>query len=294
MSFTNIETAFVQQYGQTVMMLAQQKESRLRNAVMVEPVTGENAFFDQYGETSMQPVNNRLGDTPLVDTAFQRRRVSLQDFDVANAVDSFDKVRMLVDPTSPVVAAQAYAAGRKIDELIIASAFSAAATGKTGSTSVSFPAGNVIAVNDWTYGTGTGNSGLTISKLILAKQKLDANEADINDRYIACRSFQVANLLNTVEATSSDYNSVKALVNGEIDTFMGFKFIRTELIQQDSNNYYRVIAFQKQGLGLAIGKDVMSRISERGDKRYAWQAYTCLTMGATRIEEDRVLEIKCV
>lgn len=44
-----ITTAMVEQYSGNVAHLAQQKGSRLRNAVRVETVVGKNAFFEQIG-----------------------------------------------------------------------------------------------------------------------------------------------------------------------------------------------------------------------------------------------------
>lgn len=294
MSFTNPPVSFVQQYGQNVYMLAQQMESRLRNMVVTETVTGEVAFFEQYDTTAMEVVNARLSDTPLRDTNFQRRRVALTDFVNAQATDMFDRVRTLIDPLNPIVKAQAAAAGRQIDSIITGAFFAPALTGKTGSTTVNFPAGQVVAVNSWAHGTGSGNAGLTISKLIEAKRIMDANEVEMDNRCLVLGARQLADLLGTTEATSADYNTVKALVYGEIDTFMGFKFVRTELLPTDGSGFRRVCAFQKNSVGLGIGKDITAKISELPAKNYAVQAYVAMTMGATRLQEKGVVEIKCI
>jgi len=52
-------------------------------------------------------------------------------------------------------------------------------------------------------------------------------------------------------------------------------------------------AFAQDGLKLAVGKDVMARIDERNDKSYSTQVYYCATFGATRMEENKVVEIAC-
>jgi len=96
-----------------------------------------------------------------------------------------------------------------------------------------------------------------------------------------------------ISAASADYNSVRALVSGEIDTFMGFKFIRTEQINVDSSADQLVMCFHRAGIGLAIFDDVKARISERPDKRYSTQVYYEMTIGAARLEEERVVEIAC-
>ena len=96
-----------------------------------------------------------------------------------------------------------------------------------------------------------------------------------------------------ISAASADYNSVRALVSGEIDTFMGFKFIRTEQINVDSSSDQLVMCFHRAGIGLAVFDDVKARISERPDKRYSTQVYYEMTIGAARLEEERVVEIAC-
>ena len=200
---------------------------------------------------------------------------------------------MLIDPTSPYAQNAGFALGRKMDEIIIAGAFGTVYTGKTGSTSVTFPASQQIAVN-YVESGGATNSGLTIGKLRRAKQILDQNETDPSDpRYIICTAKQINDLLQTTEVTSADYNSVKALVQGDVNSFMGFEFIRTELVETDSNSYRRVICYSKSGLLLAVGADINVDIGPRRDKRNSTQVYCSASFGTVRMEEEKVLEIKC-
>ena len=100
-------------------------------------------------------------------------------------------------------------------------------------------------------------------------------------------------MLGTTQITSSDFNSVKALVQGDIDTFMGFRFIRSERLGTDANGNRQVLAFTNTSMGLALGKDIQTKISERADKNYSTQVYLCMTIGATRVEDEKVLEIAC-
>lgn len=60
-----------------------------------------------------------------------------------------------------------------------------------------------------------------------------------------------------------------------------------------ASNIRTCFAWAQDGLMLAVGKDVMSRIEERADKSYSTQVYYCQTMGATRMEEDKVVQILC-
>lgn len=288
-----ITTAFVQQYRANIAHLLQQKGSRLRPHVRNESQKAEFDFYDRIGATSATEVTGRHQDTPLTNVPHDRRRVSLRDFDWADLIDRQDKIRMLADPTSPYVQNAAMALGREMDKVILEAAFGSVYTGKTGSQSVTFPTTQQIAVNYVESGSAS-NTGLTIAKLRMAKQKLDAAENDPSDpRFIVCTAQQVTDLLKTTEVTSSDFNTVRALVQGEINSFMGFQFIRTELVNTDSSGYRRVLAYAKSGLLLAIGQDLTTDIGPRRDKRNSTQVYAAASFNATRMEEEKVVEIKC-
>lgn len=281
---TQVTTAFVQQYSANVQMLSQQMGSRLRDAVRVENITGKNAFFDQVGKATAQKRVTRHADTPQIDTPHARRRVSLVDYEYADLIDDQDKVRMLIDPTSSYAMAAAAAMGRAIDDEIIAAALGTAYTGETGSTATSLPAAQQIA---------NGSADLSVAKLREAKKILDLSDVDPSiPRYIAVGPDQVEALLADTNVTSSDFNTVKALVQGEVNQFMGFNFIVTNRLAK-SGNIRSCFAWAEDGLALAVGRDVMARIDERNDKGYATQVYYCMSIGSTRMEEEKVVQIDC-
>jgi len=280
----NITTAFVQQYSNNVQMLSQQKGSLLRNTVRVESVVGENAFFDQIGSVTAVTPHTRHANTPLSDSPHSRRRVSLVDYEWADLIDNQDKLRSLIDPTSSYALAAAYAIGRATDDLIIAAASGTASTGVAGATSTVLPAAQII--------TEAATAGLTIAKLRNAKKILDLGNVDPSiSRYIVVGPNQVADLLGDTSVTSSDFNTVKALVNGEINTFMGFNFIMSNRLSIASSKR-KVIAYVQDGLLLAQAGGITSRIDERADKSYSTQVYAAATMGATRMEEAKVVTIE--
>ncbi len=286
-----ITTAFVEQYSANVQHLAQQKGSRLRSAVMTETVVGKNAFFEQIGATSARVRTSRHSDTPRVDTPHARRRLSLVDYDWADLIDNEDRVRMLIDPTSPYSQAAANAMGRAMDDAIIDAADGTANTGVAGATSTSLPAAQVVNVQ---VGIDpAADTGLNVGKLRGAKEILDQAEIEDEDRFIALNAKQLKNLLAETEITSSDYNIVKALVHGEVDTFLGFSFIRTQRIENDDNSDNKVLFWNKKGIMLGIGSNPTAKISERDDKNYATQVFYSMSIGATRMEEARVGYIEC-
>ena len=280
-----ITTAFVEQYKSNVFHLAQQKGSKLRDAVRTESIVGKSHFFERIGSTAAVKRTSRHADTPRVDTPHSRRKVTMDDYDWADLIDDSDKVRLLISPQSEYAKAGAYAMGRTMDDVIIAAATGNAFGGVSGGSTIGLPAGQKIA---------HGSTGLTIAKLISAKEKLDAANVDPDEaRTLVCSAKQISDLLGTTQITSSDFNSVKALVQGDIDTFMGFRFIRSERLGTDSNGNRQVLAFTNSSMGLALGKDIQTKISERADKNYSTQVYLCMTIGATRVEDEKVLEIAC-
>lgn len=283
---TQITTAFVSQFSSNIQMLSQQMGSLLRNAVDVETVNGEKAFFDQVGSAAAVLRTSRHADTPLIDTPHSRRMVTMSDYEYADLVDDQDKVRLLVDPTSTYARAAAAAMGRAMDDVIISAALGTALTGKDGSTSTAFDtSNNQIAA---------GGTGLTLAKLIEAKEILDSGDVDPSiPRYIAVSPKQISNLLNSTVVTSADYNTVKALAMGEINSFVGFNFIVTNRLGVDGASARRVIAWAMDGLKLAVGREPTARIDERADKSYATQIYYAMTLGATRMEEKKVVEVLC-
>ena len=283
---SQITTAFVEQYSANIQMLSQQMGSLLRDAVRIESIVGKDAYFDQIGKVTAQLKVSRHSDTPQIDTPHSRRRCSLADYEFADLIDQQDKVRLLIDPTSSYAKAAAYAMGRAMDDVIIAAALGTANTGVSGGTAVALPAANITAV-----GTGGANT-MNIAKLALAKQKLDAGDVDPSiKRHIVVSPTEIQDLLNNTTVTSSDFNTVKALVQGEIDSFMGFKFHVSNRLVKNAAGNTQCIAFAEDGILLATGKDVTAKIDERADKSYATQVYYCQTIGATRMEEAKVISV---
>ena len=287
MSF-EVTTAFVQQYTSNVSLLLQQRGSKLRDAVTMASYTGKAAkAVEQIGSVTAQKRTTRHGDTPLISTPHDARWVFPTDYEWADLIDDQDKLRMLIDPTNPYAINGAYALGRALDQDIIESALGTAKTGENGTTNTAFDTTN--------QQIASGAAGLTIAKLREAKKILLENEVDVDmdPLFMAVTAKQLDDLLGTTEITSSDYNTVKALVQGQVDTFMGFKFIQTELLGVDSSSDRRIFAWAKSGLHTGMWNDISGRISERDDKGYANQVYVSGTFGSTRTEEGKVVEILC-
>ncbi len=287
-----ITTAFVNAFRANIDIGLQQKGSRLRNFVRMEPQHANKEFYDRITATAAVRVTTRHGDTPLIATPHDRRMVTLNDYDWADLVDNIDKLRMLADPTSAYAQNAIYALGRAIDDEIIAAASGTAYTGVSGATSTVLPNGSKVAVTYNEDGTTTSRN-LTIGKLRRARFLLDSQEAaEDGALVIVVTASQLQSLLRTTEVTSSDYNTVRALVNGEINTYLGFNFVRTERLAVASS-LRKCLAWSRGAMLLAVGEDTRVSIDKRPDKRNATQVYASLSIGSTRMWEEKVVEITC-
>ena len=290
-----ITTAFVNQYRANVELLLQQKGSIFRPLMRNEVQSAEFDYYDRIGAVTAVENTSRHGDTPLMTTPHDRRRLSLRDYDWADLIDKKDRIRLLMDPTSPYAVNASLAIGRAFDDAAITAFFDTAYSGKAGATSVPFPSGDIIAVDYVESGTAV-NSGLTIAKLRKARTELAESLVDKDEpRFIALMAKQMQDLLQTTEITSSDYNTVKALVQGEVNTFMGFMFVETQRLNLDvaGGTERRLPCWSYTGMLAAIGAEMTAQITERADKRYSTQVYVSASFGFSRMEEGKVKQILC-
>ena len=283
---SQVTTAFVEQYKSNVMDLVQQKGSRLRSAVMSDTVQGKKKFYEQVGTTNAQLRTSRHADSPLVNTPHLRRSMTLEDYEWGDLIDNADRVRLLIDPTDAYARNAAWAMGRAMDDVIITALLGTSYTGVSGGTSTALPSTQKIAHN---------STGLTIEKLITARKIFNSNDLDTDEQlYMAVNAAMLEDLLLETEVQSADYNTVKALVRGEIDTFLGFKFIHTERLGTDATPNRQCIAWAKSGIQLGIGADIKASVAPRADKSFSTYVYYSMCLGATRLEEEKVVEIAVV
>lgn len=281
-----ITEAFVQQYKGNVIHLSQQKASRLAGSVRTESITGKRHFFERLAKTAAVKRTTRHGDTPLVMSVHSRRAVSLVDYEWADLVDQADKIRLLINPQSEYAMNAAKALERAKDDEIIAAFGGSAWSGETGGTEVVFDTSNQEIV--------VGAASMTLAKLLEAKEMLDAADVDPDEpRYIVLSPQEMTALLNTTEVKSADYNSVKALVQGQLNSFMGFEFILSNRLGVASDGDRYCYAWARSGMALAMGQDIVTRITERDDKSYSTQVFVSGTFGATRVEDEKVVRIIC-
>lgn len=296
MSF-QVTEAMVQQYGTNFRTLFQQRQSRLAPWCQLEGgIVGQSKSVERIGKAEAYDITSRHADTKYVEVPHSRRWLDLQDKGWAELVDEMDKIRMLADPTSPYASLAVMALNRQKDDIILAAARGNA---RSNTGLIALPSSQKIAV---------GGTSLTLAKLLATKEILDANEVDDDQsmaldgqsnseqsaRVIVVNAKMLTNLYGTTEIKSIDYNNVKALAQGQIDTFLGFKFVRSERLYRDSTvNTRFAVAFSKSCIGLGIGKDIVSSIDPLPGKNYSVQVYARMSIAATRLEDEGVVEIGC-
>lgn len=287
-----ITKAFVQEYKANTELLLQQKDSRFAMCVTSDSYHGKQAsVVEQFGETAARKRSQRYQDTPNMDVPQEKRWVVPSDYDWGRMVDKVDQLRMIIDPTSPLAMAGAAAMQRAKDDEIIAAFFAASVTGEDAETTETFDTTNYqVAVN-----TGGTASSINVAKLQLAREQLmRANKGQLDETpYCAISSYEHAALLKEIEVTSRDFNGGQpVLVNGTVDMFMGFRFVITERLAISGGN--RLIpAWVPSGMHLGTWEDIQAKITERADKSYAWQVYLNETIGATRLQQGKVIQILC-
>jgi len=288
-----IETAFFRKYAAGIELLAQQIKSVLEPYVRVEKGEGEAQFYDQIGAVMMVEKTGRAVPIPTIDTPHSRRMVAPRDFYMRDFIDTFDRLKVFNDPANAYTEAFVAAGQRTKDKMIIDAALGDSATGKTGSEIVPFPAGNIVP---------EGGTGFTFAKvqegirILRSKNAIDQGE----DVCCAYTSFQEKEFLNEDEVKSFDYNTMKALVEGEAGTFYTVHFKRIEDINTDASGRMlpivatarRCLMWAKRGILLAKWKDIYGKMSFI-DERESYQVMAGLSANATRMQESKVIAIDC-
>ncbi len=309
MSF-EITEAFVNEFHSNVIHLAQQKGSKFQSKVRNESQGGESDFFDRIGAVDAEKKVGRHSDTTYMNTPHSRRRVTTSPYFFSDLIDKEDKVKVLNSPESEYLIAALNALGRGKDDEIIAAALGSAWGGDKGQTEIVLPTSQKVACHDGATTTGVG---MNIDTLIRIAFKFDNAEVDEESKkYLAINSYAKMAMLGNTEVQSADYNTIKALVKGEINEFMGFEFVKSERLPRSASNVTytvtdgtvgagtgtitaaksrRGFAWCQEGLLMSTAEEVMTKITEMPTKHYSTQVYAKMNIGATRMEEVQVVEV---
>ncbi len=293
-----IPNFYVYQFSSNIQLKLQQKGSMLRSCVMTGSHVGSQASpVDQFAPVIANKVVGRFNPMPRTDAATDRRWVFPQDYDVNQQLDTFDKLRLLIDPLSSYVLNATYALGRSMDVEILSGLTGTNFTGQLGATSTVLGGVQVIGVQQG----ATSSTNLTVAKLRAAKKILMQNFAiDFTERpeiYCAINAANHDSLLAEMQVISSDFNETPVLgADGFVQRFMGINFVHTELLSTGTDDQAgtstQTPIWVKSGAYCGIWDDIVTRISQRDDLQgVPYQAYVKGTFGGTRLEEKKVCMI---
>lgn len=299
-----IDQVTAQKFSANLHVLSQQKGSKFASRVRNESCTGyELAYFDTlaaFGAPTQQ--TTRHGDTPLVEPDFNRRKVTPYKWELGTLLDSYDLKRMQSDPQGSIVQGFANSLGRKKDDIIIDALLGIAYVGKTGSSSVAGAYaetghydidGDGTLTDVETLAAAQTEVVMTLEKILLMMQVfMDADVDPDLPKHWAVSPSCIKTMLNLTEIGSADYNTVKALAAGKVDTFAGFDFFWTNRLLKDAagSTCWRTIAWATPGIILASIGDISTEISKRADKKNETQIYSQMDLGAVRMEGAMVHE----
>jgi hypothetical protein len=275
----SISNAFVTLFDAEVKQ-AYQADTVLRNTVRLRSgVQGATHKFPKIG-AGVATVRVPQTDVTPLNVEYTQATVTLSDYIAAEYSDIFNQAKVNFDERQELVQVVGKAIGRRADQLVIDS-LAASGTGLTVS-----------------HDIGGTESNLNVAKLREAKRLLDAGNVPMQDRFILIHASSLSNLLSETAVTSSDFNTVKALVQGDINTFLGFNFVtigdRSEggLAGGGPGVDRNVYAWHKSAVGMAEGMGIRSEINYIPEKT-SWLVASMLSAGAVAIDAGGIVSIEC-
>ena len=231
------------------------------------PLIGKGVAGIRIPQTDVTPLN--IAHTNVTAT--------LSDFAAPEYTDIFDQTHVNYEERSELVQVVAGAIGRRADQIKLDAMVAATPTATVG--------------ND----IGGTDSNLNVAKIREAKRQLDGNNVPAGDRFFLMSADGLANLLSETEISSSDFNTVKALVNGQVNTFLGFTFImmgdRDEGgLTIDGSSDRTSFAWHKDAMGYAESMAQSTEINYVAEKT-SWLVTGKLSAGSVAIDPEGLVEI---
>ena len=278
---TNLSPAFVQLFEAEVHQ-AYQGAAVLRGAARTRTgVVGDTVKFPKVGKGSASVRVPQTDVTPI-NATFSQVSVSMTDYVAAEYSDIFNQQKVNFDERQELAQVVGNAIGRREDQIII-DALDAASAGST------------VAKTVVTSGTAAA-SNLNVGKIIAAKKALDAKNVPPTDRHFVIHANNLAGLLGDERAVSGDFQTLRALVSGEINTMMGFRFHVVGDRDEDglplATNDRTTFAFHRSALGVGVGIAPKTEINYIPEKT-SFLVTAMLSMGAGAIDTDGIVDVIC-
>ena len=240
-----------------------------------------NAVGDAYkwpiqGEGLMVARGAYQSIIPVSDINYEQITTTFDDFVLNLPVDIFQQAELQIDVLSQIGATHAKAAGRMEDQSILDALDDA-----------TIPAANVIA---------DGGTNMTVAKLRQAAAQLDEQNVDSDDRFLVMTPSQLQALLGEDEPTNTLYVNTRTLMNGQLDTFMGFKIYtlgtRVEGGVPKTGDIRSCFAWQRNSVGRAYSMTPVTEI-EWAPTYQSWLTISRMRLGASALLPKGIIEINC-
>ncbi len=289
-----VEKHYVQEFSSNLQLLSQQRGSKLMGTVSQGSHKGEAASpVDQMDSLEANDNPVRFGPIVQREAAVDRRWVYPTPSDLSQILDSFDERKLLTDPKSKYAMNGSYAFGRRYDDHVIDALFADAKTGKAGATSTSFPAANQVSVSEG----AAAATGLNVAKILKALEILKGYDVDMDAEqpYMLISAKQETNLLNDIRVINKDYSNQAVMESGKIRRFLGINFIQIERLNVNASSQRRCPLYLPSGMHLGKWMDAWkTSVDQRKDLTgHPWQVYQYMMAGATRLDEQKVIEVPC-
>ncbi len=279
-----------------VTLSAQQQGSLLRKHVRTDfKSQGKEIFFDFVGEFPMVPKTSRHMIVPISDPPFSRRRITTNTKVGSSMVDRDDLIKAASDPSSAIVEAAGYAAGREWDYAILVclggNAYSISETG--ADTAVPLPTTMKLPTAD----DLSGGTGFTWNKLKAIPGKFLAQKVDIRreDICLVIDPYQNGELIDLTEVKNGLYKGLMnaTIVNGLLTSVLGMSVEVTTYLTLNAASDRLCYAFCRKGVGLAVPEDVVTKTGPDSERGFNPKVYIETVVGASRLQETHVVQISC-
>lgn len=259
--------------GQRALAGLTRERTNVEGSTIKFPKIGKGTASVRVPQTDVVPLN----------VTYSQVTASMTDYIAAEYSDIFHQQRVNFNERQELVQVVSGAIGRRMDQVIVDALIAASSTGTVANT----------IQNDGTVGAATD---LNVGKLRAAKKFLDAKNVPADGRCIVCHANNISALLGRTEVTSADFNTVKALVTGEVDTFLGFKFVtvgdRDEGGLPLASGSRTVFAFHRDSVGMAIGLNQTSRVDYIAEKT-SFLVASMFSAGSVAIDSEGIVKITC-
>ena len=270
-----LSNAFVTLFDAEVKQAYQAKAELVGAVRQRRGVEGSTAKFPKVGKGVATLRIPQTDVTPL-NVDFSQVTATMEDWNAAEYSDIFMQQKVNFDERQELVQVVANAIGRRQDQLIL-DALNATSGVGTVLTSV-----------------GGADTNLNLEKLLAAKKEMDKNNVPPTDRHMIIHANNLSALLAETKVTSSDFASVKALVNGEINTFLGFTFHvlgdRAEGGLPVASDVRSCWAFHKDAVGYAEGMGPKTEINYVPEKT-SFLVNAMFSAGAVGIDAEGIVKV---